>query len=128
MDIPDVEGRFVGRRNGAPAHDLRPTGQPRTHKEARRISRRLIDRQQRPWPDEAHLASEDLEKLRQLVEPEAAQQMTDLARSLVRRDTAPVSVVGRRHGAELVEPERIAANAGALLPEHQAAGRRRSRR
>jgi hypothetical protein len=78
----------------------------------------------RPRSDQVHLAAEHVDQLRQFVEAEAAQVMTDA------RDA--IDVVGhplgprfsaRMHRPELQEAERPAVAAGALLDEEHRSAR-----
>jgi hypothetical protein len=72
----------------------------------------------RPRPDQAHLAQQHVEKLRQFVDVRAAQQPADRGHARVAGD-GPARAGQRftfvEHGANLVDGERDTASAGARL-------------
>ena len=100
-----------------PALDLRPAGHAQADGQSRVEARILVCGKQRPRADERHLADEDVEELRQLVQPAAAEKATANGQAVCVGDAAAIGVVGSRHGAELIEAERPPGEARPLLPK-----------
>ena len=135
FDVVDVvldAGGEVG--VAAEAVDLRPAGHARFHEVARKIVRdfpgELVDviRALRTRADEAHVAAEDVPKLREFVDVPAAKEGADAEQAGVAARGGLTGGVGRRgvgaHAAELVECEGTMAGADAgLAEENRTVGR-----
>src|SRR5438128_8728669 len=108
---------------------LGPAGEPRPHLVTQvvvgdhRRERRDVFRHLRPWADEAHVAAQDVDELRDLVEaiaPEHGAQPRDAA-AVVAQDGVRLARVEDAHGAELDETEEPAVKADTLLDEEDGA-------
>src|SRR5258708_24756165 len=110
--------------------DLRPARDAGPDRGSKGVERDLLGKQGdvrrrvRPRPDEIHVPAQDVDKLWQLVEPEAAQPLPE-PRDPLRVVPGPLRAVGGRrpHRPELHEPEGAAAGALAALDEEDRAGR-----
>src|ERR1051326_8974362 len=105
--------------------DLGPAGDPRTHgvplreKIQVRFQQLAKIRLLRARPHQAHMALQNVEKLRQFVEPVLADKSPDAGNAIVivRRPAGTGFFGVLPHGAELVDLKRLAVQTDALLPE-----------
>src|SRR5262245_57782440 len=80
LDVPDVQLDPLGPRQAGAAVDLRPPGEARLDGEPEALARGvLLDlvAERRPRADEAHVATQDVPELRQLVEREPPEDAAD---------------------------------------------------
>lgn len=70
-----------------------------------RIIERQVLHQQRPRPDYGHVALEDVEEFRELVEARAAEELAVFGKAHIVREQVAVGVLLVGHGAELDELE-----------------------
>src|SRR5439155_9542155 len=80
LDVVEVEPDEIVEAQVDAAGDLPEAGHPREHEIPLAVPREqllVVANGKRPWADERHLAPEDVEDLRHLVELEAAQKATD---------------------------------------------------
>ena len=115
--IPDIESRLVFRRNIPASHDLRPAGETRADKQPGPVFVGLIAGQKRPRTNDGHFAMENIEQLRQLIEPQAAHDGADAGNPFRVGKPSSIGVMRRSHGAEFVKFEGSATEPWALLPE-----------
>ena len=91
------------------------------------VERRVLGEHERPRADQGHVALEDVEQLRRLVEREAADEAADARDAIVVRALDDRAVLADEHGrvdlhrTELVELEEAPAAPGALLGEEDGA-------
>ncbi len=147
LDVQDVERGCVSHGKAAATGDLPEAGHPREDREARVVLRREqldFPGQHGSRPDQRHLAQQDVDQLRELVEARAAQPPSEwchpgVVGQLVRCGRVPIRRVGRvgphrgdvlavdgvvvvhGHGAELQHRERDAVTADAHLAEERRA-------
>src|SRR5436190_6159207 len=133
LDVPRVLLEPLGPADLLAALHLRPAGYPGPHRQPPAVTggivRDLLD-QVRPRPDEAHLALQNVDQLRQLVEARPPQEAA-AARDprIVGQEPPwigepePLSRLDRvdHHRSELQHPERLADPAGALLSDQRRA-------
>src|ERR687887_1129550 len=92
--------------------------------------------ERRPRTDQAHLAADHVHELRQLIEAESPEQLSDAGGPRILADLeewtvglvqvldrVPHPVRPRDHGAELEHLERPEISSHPLLPEHDGTGR-----
>ena len=80
LEVPDVELDPLGPRQRRAAVDLRPAGQAGPDGEPLPLAVRVVvdlDLQRRARPDQRHLAAQDVDQVRQLVDRRAAQERAD---------------------------------------------------
>jgi hypothetical protein len=117
----------VGVGLAAQAVDLRPAGDARQHVVAPRIARDLllvfaiVRERVRARADQRHVALDDVDELRQLVDVPFAQGSPETrdARIVAPRLLHHVAVVQRHHGAELDDAEFLLVEAVAPLAEYR---------
>jgi hypothetical protein len=129
LDVPDVQLDSLLPRNPGSAVDLGPAGYAGAQIQAAELARRVeldLCRQGRARPDDAHIASQHVEEVRQLVEREAAQEPPDAGDAWVlgRHRGADADRVGAPpHGAQLEHLEDHAVPSDPTLAvEHRPAG------
>ncbi len=111
LDVPDVELDAVGPWERRATVDLRPARQPRTEVEPTTLVLVvLLDlvAQRGTWPDDAHVAAQDVPELRQLVDrrsPEDAPDPCDPAIALVDRIAGTHAFRAHDHRAQLQHVE-----------------------
>jgi hypothetical protein len=76
---------------------------------------RNVLRQQRPWPHEAHLSANEIEKLRNLVEARSTEKGAETGEALLVRREATILATVVRHSAELAQRERLGIEADPSL-------------
>ena len=115
---------FLPRRKVSPMH-LRPAGEAGANVMAvvlLFVVKRQVLHQQRSWPHDAHLAAEDVPQLRQLVDAQRAQLLSEARQPFLVRQKAAVFVPRVAHAAELMEFKNLFILSRALLAEdHRAA-------
>src|SRR6266478_5317774 len=129
FDVEEVEPHLLDlfvQAVGVAIADLGPAGGARTDRAADRVVRDVLAEQgeiadrMRPRHDQVHVAAQDVDELRQLVEPEPAQPVADAGDSiLILPDPLRVRPGGDAHGAELDQPERSAQAADPVLDEQR---------
>lgn len=82
-----------------------------------RIIERQVLHQQRSRPDYSHVALEDVEEFRELVEARAAEELAVFGKAHIVREQVPLCVLFVGHGAELDELEDFFVFAGSGLRE-----------
>ena len=108
---------------------VRPGTQVGAARLPRLVQRRVLGEHERARADEAHVALQDVEQLRRLVEREAPDEAPDARDALVVRALDDRAVLAYEHGrvelhrAELVELEEAPAAPGALLREEHGPAR-----
>lgn len=108
VDVPDVELESFGPRKRSSPVDLGPPGESRAGLEAAPlvfVVENDVSGVQRPGPDKAHVADDDVPDLGEFIEAGGTQQRSDLGR------TAAV------HRSELDDPEHLAVSSAAILAE-----------
>src|SRR5918998_4122634 len=121
VDVPDVERDPLGPRQRRASVHLRPSREPRLHLEPAPLVRGValdLVRKRRPRPDEAHVAAQDVEQLRQLVDRQTAKYAADARYAgvaLVHCPTRPARFGADDHRPELEELELAAATTDAPL-------------
>src|SRR5439155_26107427 len=125
MDVIEVGlVALLDGRVAAPAVDLSPAGDPRLDVVAQDVARHapseLLDeaRPFGPGPDEAHVATQDVEELGQLIEARPTQEDADSGSPRIVADRparAGVRLRVQAHGAELQHPEAAAGDSHPLL-------------
>src|SRR5262249_30855878 len=127
LDVIEVELELPHRvldRRAVRRPDLGPAGDPRLDAMAHAVERDLMGelldeaRPLRPRANEAHLALQHVDELRQLVNPRAAEKPPDAGHARV-VDRGPFRLAVRLrladHAAELQQPELLTPRADALL-------------
>ena len=115
-----LDGSGIGR------FDLRPTGQPGSHRETLPIEQtdlgELINELLtfRPWSHQAHVATQDVPELWQLIEPKLADYTADAGHPCIALDS-PNCLAGflriSPHGTKLQDRKGLAVPSHALLPK-----------
>ena len=82
---------------------------------------RQVFHQQRPWPDNAHLAAEDVKQLRQFVYACGAEPTAKFAETFLIRQQLAGFIPRVAHAAEFVEFEDLLVLSRALLTEDHGA-------
>src|SRR5262245_47403491 len=115
---------LLDRRVAAPAVDLRPAGDAGLHLVAQHVLRNLVlellDKEWAlgAWPDDRHVAAENIPELRQLVDVKAAEPAAEWRRTRIvvaRPDRTGHILSVYEHCSELVNLEGFAVEAHALL-------------
>src|SRR5262245_51439036 len=110
--------------------NLCPAGDPRANDGAERVVRDILDEELvvrdrvRSRPDQVHIALDDVKELRELVEPELPQPLTDPGDPLgVVADPLRLRCIDQMHGTELDQIEALRRYADPLLDEeHRTTG------
>ena len=121
VDVPDVQRELVVPRERVAAVDLRPARDPRPHLVPPLLLGCVeieVLHQQRARADEAHLAREHVEQLRELVEARAPEEPPERGESRRVGQQLTAAIAGVGHGAELHERERHSVASRAQLSEH----------
>jgi len=124
FDVPDVEGELLVPRDGIPAVDLRPAGQPRHHVMPARLLERValeVLHEERARAYQAELTSSDVQELRKLIEARCPQKPPERREPLVIGKQRPVRTPRLTHGAKLHDAERPGALSRSLLTEQHGA-------
>ena len=119
LDVPEIERQLLRGLELVAAVDLRPAGDARARGRAAGEVLRQVARQERSGADQRHVADQDVDQLRQLVQPGAAQEPAEARGPLRIRQRRAGGVVGEPHGPELVEGEGAQAPARADLTEQE---------
>ena len=133
LDVPDVVlDALVDRGVAAEAVDLGPAGHARADLMLDHVARDFFLKHLdelgalRTRADEGHLAGEDVEELRELVDGGFPDEAADAGDARVARDGPALLFVGfglLHHGAELIHHERLVMKADTLLLEDDRARR-----
>jgi hypothetical protein len=129
VDVGHVEGEPVLPRQHVSTLDLRTAGQAGAHLVAASLLRGVaieIGRQQRPWADQAHVATQHVDQLGQLVEAGGAQPAAEAGDAGLVGAQVAVGVAVVAHGAQLVEAKGLAVTSRAHLCEHDRAAHGRA--
>lgn len=111
MQIPGIQFHLAGDGYVIAAINLRPTGDAWRQRMRARLGAQgdliVLIKQRRPRPDDRHLAPDDVDQLRQLIQTALAQEITDRRQERLRvRHQMRRQLRGiRSHGAELQHVE-----------------------
>ena len=120
VNIPHIEGEFFLPGERVAAVHLRPAGDAGAHFMSACLFWGVaveVLHQQRAWTHQAHVTFEHVEELRQLIQAGGAQEAPKAGEALLVGQQVTIGIAQVAHGAELVESEQLAVQAGALLAE-----------
>jgi len=120
VHIPDIQFEFLFPRNGVAAVDLRPPGDAGTYRMTAGLFGRVpiqVAHKQRPRPNQAHVALDDVPQLGQFVQAGAPQKLAKGRQAIGIGQQGAGGIAGIGHRAEFDHGEGLATETGALLAE-----------
>ena len=129
IDIPVVQTDALVPVDGSASVHLRPPGDARPYGEHLPLVGGVLGKRPgmvgegRPWADKAHIAFEDIDALRQLIQRKSAKDPArprDAGIVIVAVDAAPRMLRTHGHGSKLVESKHFLVQPDTLLTKERA--------
>jgi hypothetical protein len=121
VDVPNIEIELLFPRERIAAVDLGPTRYTRLDLMPPPlicVVARNIFRQQRPWPNQTHVALEDVPKLWQLIQAKTPQFFPEAGHAIRIGQQTASRIACICHRSELVKLERLVMQSDALVTEY----------